>query len=391
MIPSFPFSTLPKIIFGPNSLQQLRSISLLDGSRNIALVYGSKSFKQSTNYQATLDMLHFRGVKILEYSVTGEPSPEMVNQAVSLFNSHTPEVVIAIGGGSVIDAGKAISAMLPSSDNVEYYLDDVGTKIHDGRKVPFIAIPTTAGTGSEVTKNAVLSIMGADGYKKSLRHENFTPNIAIVDPTLTLSCPPQTTAASGMDAFAQLLESYLSTEASPLTDMLAYEGMKHLIGAIEKAVSCGDDLEARTALSYAAMLSGITLANAGLGLGHGFAQPLGSHFGIPHGMVCGTLMAEINRVTARKLQQTNPSSIALKKYAAIGKLCTSAANQTDGYYIDALVDKLDLLIDTLGIARLSAYGITEKEFDTIIQETGHKNHPVKLDNADLANILRARL
>lgn len=391
MIPSFSLSALPKIIFGPNSLQQLRSLPLLDGCRSIILITGGKSFKQTTNYQATLDMLHGRGTDILEYSVTGEPSPEMVNQAVSLFASKNPEVVIAIGGGSVIDAGKAISAMLPSGDKVEHYLEDVGTKAHDGRKIPFIAIPTTAGTGSEVTKNAVLSKMGADGYKKSLRHENFAPNIAIVDPTLTLGCPPQTTAASGMDAFAQLLESYLSTAASPLTDMLAYEGMTHLIGAIETAVSLSDDLEARAALSYAAMLSGITLANAGLGLGHGFAQPLGSHFSIPHGMVCGTLMAEINRVTVRKLKQTNPSSLALKKYAAAGKLCTTAANQADGYYIDALVDKLDLLIDTLGIARLSAYGITEKDLDTIIKDTGHKNHPIKLDNTELADILRARL
>lgn len=391
MIPSFSLSALPKIIFGPNSLHQLKSIPLLDGCRNIVLITGGRSFKQTVNYQVTLDILHGRGTNILEYSVTSEPSPEMVNQAVGLFASHTPEVVIAIGGGSVIDAGKAISAMLPSVDRVEHYLEDVGTKTHDGQKVPFIAIPTTAGTGSEVTKNAVLSKMGTDGYKKSLRHENFTPNVAIVDPTLTLGCPPQTTAASGMDAFAQLLESYLSTAASPLTDMLAYEGMTHLIGAIETAVSHGDDLEARTALSYAAMLSGITLANAGLGLGHGFAQPLGSHFSIPHGMVCGTLMAEINRVTVRKLKQTNPSSLALKKYAAAGKLCTTAANQADGYYIDALVDKLDQLIDTLGIARLSAYGITEKDFDTIIKDTGHKNHPVKFNNAELADVLRARL
>lgn len=391
MIPSFSLSALPKIIFGPNSLQQLKSLPLLDGCRNIVLITGSKSFKQTVNYQVTLDILHGRGANILEYSVTGEPSPEMVNQAVNLFASHTPEMVIAIGGGSVIDTGKAVSAMLPSGDKVEHYLEDVGTKTHDGRKVPFIAIPTTAGTGSEVTKNAVLSKMGADGYKKSLRHENFTPNVAIVDPTLTLGCSPHTTAASGMDAFAQLLESYLSTAASPLTDMLAYEGMMHLIGAIETAVNHGDNLEARTALSYAAMLSGITLANAGLGLGHGFAQPLGSHFSIPHGMVCGTLMAEINRVTVRKLQQTNPSSIALKKYAAAGKLCTSADNQADNYYINALLDKLDQLIDTLGIARLSAYGITEKDLDTIIKDTGHKNHPIKLDNAELADILRARL
>lgn len=391
MIPSFSLSALPKIIFGPNSLHQLKSISLLNDCRNIVLITGGKSFKQTPSYQTTLDILHSRGANILEYSVTGEPSPEMVNQAVGLFAPYTPEVVIAIGGGSVIDAGKAISAMLPSGDNVEFYLDDVGTKMHDGRKVPFIAIPTTAGTGSEVTKNAVLTKPGHDGYKKSLRHENFTPNVAIVDPTLTLGCPPHTTAASGMDAFAQLLESYLSTTASPLTDMLAYEGMTHLIGAIETAVSHGNDLEARTALSYAAMLSGITIANAGLGLGHGFAQPLGSHFSIPHGMVCGMLMAEINRVTVRKLQQTNPSSIALKKYAAVGKLCTSAANQADSYYIDALLDKLDQLIDTLAIARLSAYGITEKDFDTIIKDTGHKNHPVKFDNAELADILRARL
>ena len=189
------------------------------------------------------------------------------------------DVVLSTGGGSVIDAGKAVSAMLRVEGSVAEYLEDVGTRKHPGTKVPFVAVPTTAGTGCEATRNAVLSRVGPDGFKKSLRHDNFLPDAAVVDPVLTLSCPPDITAACGLDALTQLLESFVSTKASVLTDVLALSGLEHIGNSLVPAcTNSGQDIDMRANLSYAALMSGITLTSAGLGTVHGFASSIGGLF-----------------------------------------------------------------------------------------------------------------
>ena len=215
------------------------------------------------------------GIKYHHVVVSGEPSPELIDTTVEKYRNEAVDAIVAIGGGSVLDAGKAISAMLHRTESIKEFLEGVGTIEHPGTKLPFIALPTTSGTGSEATKNAVISHVGKSGYKKSLRHDNFVPDIAIVDPRFTLSCPQNITAASGMDCFTQLIESYLSDKANEYTDALAWEGLKEIKSSLVQSYMHGNDIQARTGMAFASLTSGICLANAGLGVVHGFASSIG--------------------------------------------------------------------------------------------------------------------
>ncbi len=390
MVESFNFSKLPLIQFGPGKADLLPRIISGHG-RNVLLVTGSSSFLASTRGQIILTTLEKEGLKVTHVSVQGEPSPGIVDSVVSQHRHKLPDVVIAIGGGSAIDAGKSISAMITVEGNLKDYLEGVGFRGHPGTKIPFIAVPTTAGTGSETTKNAVISEVGENGFKKSLRHENFVPDIAIVDPLLTVSCPPDITAASGMDCFTQLTEAYLSDKANRYTDSLALEGIKVVIMCMLRAYENGSDVEARTGMSFAALTSGICLTNAGLGVVHGFASSVGARWAVPHGIVCGTLMAEANAVNVRMLRKTGNNYEACKKYATLGKLVVEESNKSEEYYIDAFIDYLRQLTLKLGIPRLGRFGITINDIDEICAGTDIKNNPVKLSDEELKEILASRI
>jgi alcohol dehydrogenase class IV len=268
----------------------------------------------------------------------------------------------------------------------------VGTKSHPGIKKFFIAVPTTSGTGSEVTANAVLSDSDpAGGFKRSLRHENLVPDLAIVDPELTLSCPQHITAASGMDAFTQLIESYLSLKSGPLTDALALDGIRHVHGNLENACRNGGDLEARTGMAYAALLSGITLANAGLGLVHGFASSIAGTFDIPHGVICAGMMAIVNRNNISNLLRNNTRNITMEKYVCLGKLFSDTDKKGDQWYMQFSADYLDELTNKLNISRLGAFGVTSEILGKIASETDHKSNPVHFEKEQLVEMLKARL
>jgi alcohol dehydrogenase class IV len=387
MINKFIQSKTPQIIFGSGARKELPSI-LTQFGNNVILVTGGKSFSSNPKGTEVLDIL--KKSIIQHISIQFEPSPDEIDNAVNSAKSKKVDLVIAIGGGSVLDAGKAISAMLTVEGSITDYLEGIGTKSHPGTKIPLIAIPTTSGTGSEATKNAVISYIGSGGYKKSLRHDNFVPEIALIDPELTLTCPPEITAAAGMDAFTQLVESYLSVKSNPITDALAVDGIKHLIRSLEKAVHHPTQIHAREDLAYAALLSGITLANAGLGVVHGFAQPLGSLFKIPHGVVCGTLMGAASTTTLEKLLKSGEKSVALTKYANLGRLIAQREDaevslaETFAEYIDELTEKLKIPV-------LSKYGVKESDIDKIVSLTSIKEHPVKLTKAELSDILRERI
>jgi alcohol dehydrogenase class IV len=387
----YHISNTPELYMGCGSVQNLSALATrFQGP--VLIISGGSTLKNIPFLQSFIEEFKSKSRFAGCVKITREPSPDDVDEAVGIYRSADIGCIIAMGGGSVMDAGKAISAMLMAKGSVKDYLEGVGTKAPDGRKVPFIAVPTTAGTGSEATQNAVISRQGPEGFKKSLRHMNYVPDVAVVDPELTVSCPPQTTAASGMDAFTQLMESYVSTRANPFTDALALDAMGRVYRSLEDAFRSGHNLEARSELAYAAYVSGITLANAGLGVIHGFAQPLGSLYGIPHGVVCGTLMGAANRITVEKLKEKGPSNRGTtRKYVEIGKLFAGTGGKSDAYYSDFCITEIERLTHELQLPLLSRYGVKEAHFGDIIAQTSLKYHPVQLDENDLGTILARRL
>jgi alcohol dehydrogenase class IV len=395
MIPTFSFASIPHIIFGTGKLIELYDIIPKFGN-NVLFVIGGNSLKQSGKWDEITSNLENKSINFDYTSVSGEPSPTVIDENVVKFRNENLDLIIGIGGGSVIDAGKAISAMLTKDDSITNYLEGVGTKIHNGKKIPYIAIPTTSGTGSEATKNAVISEIGSEGFKKSLRHNNLIPNIAIIDPELMISCPPSVSAACGMDAFTQLLEAYVSSKATPITDALAFSGMKYVGENILQV--CADEafnVEARACMAYGSLISGIVLANAGLGIIHGLASPIGGYFNIPHGVVCGTLLAEATRENIDVLQKKGlEGDIGLIKYAKIGALlmgkdCVEEIKILE--YCRELVEILEKWTRVLQIDTLGKYGIEERHISKIAEIVGLKNNPVNLSKATIQNIILNRL
>lgn len=388
---SFVFSRSPRIVFGRGTFRELGDIVSGFG-RRVLLVTGASSLRSSGRLQALRDGLERKSIEFVHLAVEGEPSPDLVDRAVLEHRGVGIDVVLAVGGGSAIDAGKAISAMLPLGTPVLDYLEEVGTAAHDGRKVPFVAVPTTAGTGSEATNNAVLSRVGAGGFKKSLRHENFFPEVAVVDPELALSCPRGVTAACGMDALTQLLESCLSTRATPLTDALAWSGLERVRDNLPAVCGEGaDDVGARAGMAYAALVSGLALANAGLGVVHGFASAIGGLFEVPHGVVCGTLLGAATRANIASLQREGEGAEALRKYARAGVLLAGRENADFREGCRLLLDTLEGWTEALGLPLLGDYGINPSDVDSILAETSLKANPARLNREELADILRSRI
>lgn len=384
----FLFAPTPHLHFGEGKATTIPSLASTFGPK-VLLVTGANSFLSSAHGAELLERFKALGVRWETISIPSEPSPDMIDDAVHRYADFAPQSVVAVGGGSVLDAGKAISAMLPLRNGVKQYLEGVGSMPHPGVKLPYIAVPTTSGTGSEATKNAVLSEVGDAGFKRSLRHNRFVPDAAVVDPLLTVSCPRATTATSGMDAFTQLLESFLSTASNPLTDAWALEGLRHISSSLASAVNDGENTSARTGMALASYLSGVTLANAGLGLVHGFASPIGGYFDIPHGVICSRLMGPSNRVTVRILRSRKSNSTALQKYAAAGSVFAKQGGRSDEYYTDYLLDLIERWTDDFNIPSLRNFGISENAIDKIADATDAKNNPTPVMRDDLVEILKA--
>lgn len=386
----FSVSSTPNIIFGIGKRKELPKL-VKKYATTIGLVLGNSSFTASNYGKQMLAMLEEAEITFYTVSIPSEPTPEQIDEAVAQLKAKNVGAIVAIGGGSVLDAGKAIAAMMCETGSVVKYLEGVGDSSPSGKKLPFIALPTTSGTGSEATKNAVITSLGEKGFKKSLRHDNYIPTVALIDPELTITCSKELTAASGMDAFTQLLESYLSDNASPFTDSLALQGLLSIKKGLKASVLESTNEEARTEMSYAALLSGITLANAGLGTVHGFASSIGGFFDIPHGVVCGTLMGATNRVTIAQIRATQNGEYALKKYAQVGKLFHGTHSETEDFYIDFILNVIDTYTEEFQLKKLSDYGVTELDFNRIIKATGNKNNPVALNADQLKQILEERL
>ena len=395
MIHPFSIARLPRIEFGAGGIKKLPDLIAQYGNR-VLLVTGQRSFQESPHWPTLLTALEKAGVDWAQVRINDEPSPQNVDEAVGQFHGKNFSVVAGIGGGSVLDAAKAIAGLLPVGDSVMDYLEGVGPeKPYQGPALPFIAVPTTAGTGSEATKNAVLSVRGPNGFKKSFRDDQLVPQYALLDPDLLASCPPAQIAANAMDALTQLLESYVSIKANSLTDALAESGLKAVRDGLFAWYEKGENAaEGRAQMAYAALLSGVCLAQTGLGSVHGLASPLGAFFPIPHGVVCGTLVGAATRVNLAALRERDPENPAWRKYARASDVLHGRhfPNPEEGHA--ALLALLDEWTERLNLPRLSAYGIQGGDFPQIVAHSrgsSMKTNPLVLSDAEISAVLAQRL
>ena len=379
----FDFATATRIIFGPGTLEQAGPAAAALGSR--ALLVLGRSAERAAPLLAELAS---HGVATAILHVAGEPTTLLVLDGIDLARQEHCDLVVGCGGGSVLDTGKAIAALLANPGNLEEYLEVIGRgKPLAHPSAPFVAIPTTAGTGTEVTRNAVLA-SPEHRVKVSLRSPWMLPRLAIVDPLLTHGLPPAVTAATGMDALTQVIEPFVSSKANPLTDALCREGIQRAARALRRAYAHGDDAPAREDMAVASLFGGLALANAGLGAVHGFAGPLGGMFTAPHGAVCGRLLPP---VMAANVQALHSAGEDLGRYDEIGRCLTGSPRATA---LDAVAWIRDLVAD-LRIPRLADYGVTASDIPALVEKaavaSSMQANPVKLTHAQMHEILSQAL
>jgi alcohol dehydrogenase len=391
----FELSRLPRLLFGAGTINQLPG--LIQGyGKTVLILTGGRSWATSPWWPALTGQLDRLGMDYYRESVNGEPSPEQVDQLVADYADKAVDVVVAIGGGSAMDAGKAVAGLLRVGRSVLDYLEGVGPELpYQGPAVPFIALPTTAGTGSEATKNGVLSRHGSDGFKKSFRSELLMAREAIIDPDLLATCPPGVIAANGMDALTQLIESYVSLKQNEFCNTLGEKAIRLVRdGLIRLHESAGEDADARGAMAFAALASGINLAQTGLGSVHGLASPLGAFFPIPHGVACGALLAEATEVNIRAMQQREPDNPALERYRQVGQMLCGSHFPDQQTAFNGLLKRLWHWTEKLQIPTLAQYGMTVDDIDLIVANvspSSMQTNPVRLTDDEIAAIVRARL
>jgi alcohol dehydrogenase class IV len=382
----FNFVTAPRILFGTGTAAQVPAEVKNLGTRAL-LVTGKnphRAEKLSTELSA-------EGVTAKIFNVAGEPEIATVEAGIALARKENCDVVIALGGGSVIDAGKAIAAMLTNEGELLDYLEIIGRgKKLTRRSAPFVAVPTTAGTGAEVTLNAVLS-SPAHKVKVSLRSPLMLPRVAVMDPELTYDLPPALTASTGLDALTQLIEPYVCTRANPMTDGFCEQGIHRAARSLREAVFNGQSKSAREDMAMASLFGGMALANAGLGAVHGFAGPIGGMFPAPHGAVCAALLPHVMAANLQALQERDPNNPAVRRYHRIAGILTGNNNAV----ADAGVEWVQNLVSELAVPKLSAYGIREEHVAEIVAKAANassmKANPIGLTPDELARTLRLAL
>jgi len=388
---SFAIARLPKIEFGSGCLKRLPDIVAGYGTR-LLLVTGARSFLDSPHAPWLFDAFRQRDIGWEIVTVAAEPAPSFIDATVAALRRAHFDAVVGIGGGSALDAAKAIAGLLKPGNSVLDHLEGVGPELsYAGPATPFIAVPTTAGTGSEATKNAVLSVAGE--YKKSFRDDKLVAEWAIVDPDLLASCPPALIAADGMDTFTQLLESFVSTRSNPLTDALARSGIMAVKDGL-LALHAEQSAAAREKMAYASLTSGICLAQTGLGAVHGLAAPLGAFFPLPHGVACGTLVAAVTAANIDALKARAPASPALPKYAEIGRRFAMQKGLDGDAARAFLVATLRQWEERLALPRLAACGVTAENIPRIVAHSrgsSMRTNPIELTDSELAAILEERL
>lgn len=378
----FEFATATRIIFGEGTLAEVGTLAA--GLGRCALVVTGRSAERAAPLLARLGTA---GVACQTFAVAHEPTVDLALQGTQVARDLGADLVIAFGGGSVIDAGKAIAALLTNPGDPFDYLEVIGRgKPLPHAAAPVIAIPTTAGTGSEVTRNAVLA-SPEHRVKVSLRSPLMLPAVALVDPELTYGLPPALTAYTGLDALTQVIEPFVTPAANPLTDAICREGIVRAGRALRRAVARGDDAEARADMAFAALCGGLALANARLGAVHGFAGPFGGMFDAPHGAVCAALLPHVMAANVSALRERAPGHPSLCRYEEVARLLTGDARASADEGVAWVRD----LVADLGVPGLAAYGLDEATFDTLIpaaqRSSSMKGNPVALSDDELRAIL----
>ncbi|WP_164016866.1 iron-containing alcohol dehydrogenase [Pyxidicoccus trucidator] len=380
--PSFEFATATRIVFGPGRLSEApEAVRGLGGSR-VLLVTGRDPSRARTLHEA----LERLGLPVRVFPVEGEPTVELAREGTAAALEARCDAVVAFGGGSALDAGKAIAALAANGGDPLDYLEVIGRgKPLTRPSLPFVAIPTTAGTGSEVTRNAVLGSKEAK-VKASLRSPHMLPRVALVDPDLLTGAPAAVLASSGLDALSQLLEPFLSARANPLTDSLAREGLRRSARSLRRAVLDGPDSTAREDLALASLFGGLCLANSGLGAVHGFAAPVGGMFEAPHGAVCAALLPAVLDVNLRALRARAPEHPAVPRFQEVAVLLTG---RPDARAEEALAWVEDLCA-ALRVPGLGRYGLTAAEVPALVAKakaaSSMKANPLVLTDAELTEI-----
>jgi alcohol dehydrogenase class IV len=373
----FEFATATRILFGPGAVRDLPGAAAQMGRR--ALLVTGASGDRAAPLVASLDTVPF--------AVLGEPTVELIRAGTRYARAEACDLVIAIGGGSAIDAGKALAALLTNPGDALDYLEVIG-RGHplENAPAPFIAVPTTSGTGSEVTRNAVLG-SPEHRVKASLRSASMLPRLAIVDPELTVTLPRDVTASTGLDALTQMIEPYVSARANSMTDLFCVDGIRRAAAALPQAWDNGGDVEARTSMSWAALLGGLALANAGLGAVHGFAAPVGGMFPAPHGAICAAVLPHAMEINIQALRVREPQGRALQRYQEVARLLTGNTNATaeDGaHWVRQLTRRFE-------IPPLGSYGVRDEDIAGLIEKaersSSMKGNPIALTVGELREIV----
>jgi alcohol dehydrogenase class IV len=378
----FEFATATRIVFGPGTLSEIGPLAAVEGRR--ALIVTGNSIERA---QPLLEALAAERLEYVTFSVAGEPTIETADRGTEKARSANCNLVIGFGGGSALDTGKAIAALLTNSGSLLDYLEVIGRGRHLTQPpAPFFAIPTTAGTGAEVTRNAVLSAP-EHRVKVSLRSPLMLPRLALVDPELTYSLPPNITATTGLDALTQVLEPYVSSRSNPMTDSLCQEGLRRAARSLRRAYTHGNDTAAREDMAVTSLFGGLALANAGLGAVHGFAGPFGGMFPAPHGAVCARLLPFVMAVNTEALRRRSPSCEALVRYDDVGRILTGDRDATAG---DG-VTWLQGLCEEFHVPPLASYGLTDTEVPVLIEKasaaSSMKGNPIQLSPDEMTEIL----
>jgi len=378
----FEYATATRIVFGQGKINKIGELVECMGQRALIVLGVDEPIAGGL-----LDLLNDSCIDYLVLSVHSEPTIEFIQNGLQFARRENCDFVISFGGGSAIDTGKAISALITNTGDVLYYLEVIGkSQALIKTPVPFVAIPTTAGTGSEVTRNAVLGSL-EHRVKVSLRSPLILPRLALIDPELTLSLPPAITAFTGLDAITQVIEPFVSTHANPLTDAICREGLKYAAKSLEIAYFKGDDIRAREGMSLTSLFGGLALANAKLGAVHGFAGPFGGMYHSPHGAVCGRLLPFVMGVNVRALRERQPESAALGRYDEVAQILVDSPDAV----ADDGVRWVEEICSRLKIPPLSKYGLQTNDFQDLIGKarlaSSMQGNPIQLNDYEMEAVL----